>query len=131
MINLSSNTLGFDEVVDSLGDALTVTEKVHAALADGIGVTDIGTIFQITPLLNEIIRDRDTFVAQFADLTPEESQAVAEALVLQHGGSADVIVQKALAALDLASDWHVAIQANISLVQRTVDFGKGLFKKAA
>lgn len=132
MITLNNgNTLGYDEVVDTFGDALKATEAIHEAVQDGIGLSDLPTIFTITPLLNEIIHDRDTFAAQFADLTPDESQRVAEELVARHGGSRDNIVQKALAAVDLAADWHLTVTQNISLVQRTLDFGRGLFQKQA
>lgn len=132
MIKLSNgNTLGFDEVVDTLDDALVVTEKVHAAVSDGIGLTDIGTLIEITPRLNEIRQDADTFAQQFADLTPEESQDVADQLVARRGGSADVIVQKALAGLQLAARWHVTVENVTGLVQDTLDYGRGIFKKAA
>ena len=132
MIKLSNgNTLGFDEVVDTLDDALVVTEKVHAAVSDGIGLTDIGTLIEITPRLNEIRQDADTFAQQFADLTPEESQDVADQLVARRSGSADVIVQKALAGLQLAARWHVTVENVTGLVQDTMDYGRGIFKKAA
>lgn len=132
MIKLSNgNTLGFDEVVDTLDDALVVTEKVHAAVSDGIGLTDIGTLIEITPRLNEIRQDADTFAQQFADLTPEESDEVAQQLVARRGGSADVIVQKALAGLQLAARWHVTVENVTGLVQDTLDYGRGIFKKAA
>lgn len=128
MIELKNGTgLGFEEVVDTLSDALEVTEKVHAAVQDGIGLSDLPTIFTVTPLLNEIIRDRETFAAQFRDIDDDESQRVAGELIAKHGGSADTIVQKALEAVDLASDWHVAIDQNVALVQRTITFGRDLF----
>lgn len=126
----NGNTLGFDEVVDTLDDALVVTEKVHAALADGIGLSDIGTLIDITPRLNEIRLDADTFAAQFADLTPDESEQVAAELVRRRGGSTDNIIQKALAGLTLASEWHVAADRMVDLTQRTISWGKGLVKKS-
>lgn len=131
-ITLNNGTeLGFDEVIDTLDDALVVTEKVHAAAQDGIGVGDIGTAFEITPLLNDIRQDAGTFAAQLADLTPAESDAVADALVARRGGSKDTIVQKALAGLQLASRWHDFSATAVVLVQDTIDFGRGIFKKAA
>lgn len=131
MINLTNgNELGFDEVVDTLDDALIVVEKVHDAVADGIGLTDIGTLIEITPRLNEIRQDVDTFASQFADLTPEESEEVAQQLVARRGGSADKIVQKALDALVLAARWHDVGTQVVDLVNATINYGKS-FKKAA
>lgn len=126
----NGNTLGFDEVVDTLDDALVVTEKVHAALADGIGLSDIGTLIDITPRLNEIRLDAETFAEQLADLTPDESEQVAAELVRRRGGSTDNIIQKALAGLTLASEWHVAVDRVVDLTQRTISWGKGLVKKS-
>lgn len=131
-IDLQNGTeLGFDEVIDTLSDALEVTEKVHDAVKDGIGLSDLPTVFSITPTLNEIIRDRETFAAQFRDLSDDESQRVADALVERHGGSRDNIVQKALTGLELAADWHTTVEQNVALVQRTLDYGRGIFNKAA
>lgn len=131
MININGNTLGFDEVVDTLDDALGVVEKVESALADGIGLGDIGVLFEITPRLNEIKNDAGAFAAQFADLTPEESEEVAAQLVARRGGSPSVVVDKALGALHLAARWHGAVQQVVGLVDDTVAYGKGVFKKAA
>lgn len=131
MIEVNGNTLGFDEVVDTLDDALVVVEKVQAALADGIGLSDIGTLIDITPRLNEIRNDADTFAEQFADLTPEETEQVANQLVARRGGSSSTIVRKALAAVTLASRWHAIVTEVIDLTEETVEYGKGVFKKAA
>lgn len=131
MINLSNgNTLGFDEVVDTLDDALIVVEKVHAAVSDGIGLTDIGTLIEITPRLNEIRQDADTFAGQLADLTPDESREVAKQLVARRGGSTDNIVKKALDGLVLVARWHDVGTQVAELVTATINFGKS-FKKAA
>jgi hypothetical protein len=130
MIQVNGNTLGFDEVVDTLDDALVVVEKVQTALSDGIGLSDIATLFEITPRLNEIKNDASTFAAQFTDLTPEESEEVAAQLVARRGGSSSVIVDKALGALHLAARWHGAVAQVVGLVDDTVDYGKGIFKKA-
>lgn len=131
MITLSSGTqLGFDEVVDTLDDSLYVTEKLHGAIGDGLGLSDIGTVIEVTPRLNEIYQDRNTFIAQLKDLDPAESQQVALQLVARRGGSADNIVQVALGAVDLAADWHLAITQNVDLVKRTIEFAKS-FGKAA
>ncbi len=131
MIEVNGNTLGFDEVVDTLDDALVVVEKVQAALADGVGLGDIGVLFEITPRLNEIRNDAATFAAQFTDLTPEESEEVAVQLAARRGGSPSNIVEKALGAVQLAARWHGAVDQVVGLVNDTVDYGKGIFKKSA
>lgn len=131
MIQLKSGTtLGYDEVIDTLSDAIEVAAKVQAAVADGIGLSDIGTLIEITPRLNEIRLDAETFAAQFADLTAEESNSVANALVARHGGSPSNIVQKALAGLRLSARWQTVITDVIALVGETSDYAKGLFKKS-
>lgn len=131
MVEVNGNALGFDEVVDTLDDALVVIEKVEGALKDGIGLSDIGTLIDITPRLNEIRKDANTFAAQVADLDEEESQLVAQELVARRGGSASNIVQKSLGALHLASKWHATVEEVIDLTQQTIDYGKGLFPKKA
>lgn len=128
MIQVNGGTLGYDEVVDTLSDGLVVIEKVHNAVADGIGLGDIGTLIEVTPRLNEIRQDADTFAAQFEDLTPLESKSVADALAERHGVSADGIVQKALKGLALAAAWYKAVDQVIDLVGQTGQFVK-LFRK--
>lgn len=130
MIQLQNGTaLGYDEVVDTLGDALQVAEVVHDAVQDGVVLSDIAALFTITPLLNEIRLDFPKFKAQLADMTPDESQRVAIELVNRHGGSPSTIVQKALDAVDLASRWHQVIEIGVDLAKDTIEFGKGIFKK--
>ncbi len=131
MVEVNGIVLGFDEVVDTLDDALGCTEQIHEAVKDGIGLSDIGTLISVTPRLNEIRQDAATFAAQVQDLTPDESAEVARQLVARRGGSADNIVQKALAAVTLATRWHNAIDTVVDLVQDSAEFGRGFFKQAA
>lgn len=129
MVEVNGNALGFDEVVDTLDDALIIVEKVEGALKDGIGLSDIGTLIDITPRLNEIRKDAKVFAAQVEDLDPDESELVANELVARRGGSSSNIVKKALVALDLAGSWHATVESVIDLTKQTIDFGKGLLPK--
>lgn len=126
-----SNTLGFDEVVDTLADALEVTEQIHAALKDGIQITDAGILFSIAPKALEIRRDWPVFKSQLADLSPVESGDVAYQLGQRLGRSTDGIVTHALDGLRLASEWHLFVSDGIDLTQRTIAFGKKVFGKEA
>jgi hypothetical protein len=129
MIQVNGNALGFDEVVDTLDDALIVVEKVSEAIADGIGLSDIGTLIDITPRLNEIRKDAAVFAAQIADLQPEESDLVAQQLVARRGGSKSNIIQKALEALTLSGRWHGTVAEVVDLTQETIGFAKSFVKK--
>ena len=126
-----SNTLGFDEVVDTLGDALEIVEQVHDAVKDGLQITDLVTLFSVAPKVNEIRKDAAVFAAQLQDLTPGESEQAAIQLAARSGQSQDGIVQKGVVALHLAAEWHATVSNVTNLTTRTVDFGKNLFKKAA
>lgn len=130
MIEVNGNALGFDEVVDTLDDALIVVEKVSEAIADGIGLSDIGTLIDITPRLNEIRKDAPVFAEQIADLQAEESDLVAQQLVARRGGSTSNIIQKSLAALTLASRWHGTVAEVVDLTQETIAFAKSFGKQA-
>jgi hypothetical protein len=130
MLQLTNgNQLGFDEVVDTLSDALTVAEQIERAVADGIGLSDIGTLISVTPRLNEIRQDFPTFSAQLRDLSAEESALVEQELHRRHGATESKIIDKAVAALTLVSKWYGVTVLVVSLVQETIEYGRQLFPK--
>lgn len=98
-LKVGSNELGYDEVVDTLGDVLDVTEAFEDALSDGVQPTDLFVIVNNYPKLKEIGADLPVFWAQLKDLTPEESEEVTKELAKRRGEGMDTIAGKVSAGL--------------------------------
>lgn len=99
-INISAmkpNKLGFDEVVDTLVDAIEVGLTLGEAAKDGIQIDDAFVLLGQAKNIEEIYRDAPIAWAQFKDLTPEESklaaEQIAERLNAEPGTVKDVIRQ--------------------------------------
>ena len=121
--------LGVDEVIDTLADALEITEQIHNAVKDGIQITDAGVLFSIAPKAAEIRRDWPVFKAQLADMDSFEADDVAAGLQTRLGRSEDNIVQVALGGLQLAAEWYAYVEDGVDLGKRTIAFGKDIFQK--
>lgn len=98
-LQVGSNELGYDEVVDTLGDVLDVTDAFENALSDGIDPTDLFVIVNNYPKLKEIGTDLPVFWAQLKDLTPAESDAVYKELSERRGEDLNSIAGKVSAGL--------------------------------
>ncbi|MEM6398400.1 MAG: hypothetical protein AAF741_18770 [Bacteroidota bacterium] len=64
----------YDEVADSLGDGFEIIIDGESALDDGFQYTDLFTLIQAQPKLQEIVNDAPVFYQQFSQLTPETAQ---------------------------------------------------------
>lgn len=123
---MNSENLGFDEVVDTAIDVIETARKVRDAIADGIDLTDVATIFSIAPRLAEVYRDRAVFAAQLADLTPEESTLAAAAIAARTDVPGDRAFTKVNEALILLARTHQEISDDIDLAQDWIEWGKSL-----
>lgn len=120
------NVLGFDEVVDTASDAIEVATTIRRALADGLDLTDVGAVFSAAPRLAEIYRDRNLFLAQVADLTPEESVQAAAVIAARTDVPNDRVLEKAHEALFLLARTHQAVVGTVDLAQDWIEWGKSL-----
>lgn len=120
------NLLGYDEVVDTAADAIEAAQAIREALADGLDLSDVGAVFKAAPRLVEIYRDRNTFVAQLADLTPEESLLAAAAIAERTNIPNDRVLEKANEALFLLARTHQAVIGGVDLAQDWIEWGKSL-----
>lgn len=77
MSNLISFTpaSAYDEVADSIGDALEVIQSGENAASDGLQVGDLFVVLAAENEVREIINDGPVFVTQLKQLSPETSRA--------------------------------------------------------
>jgi hypothetical protein len=74
LINFNQ-TSDYEEVADSIGDALEVIQAAENALEDGLQIGDAFVLLSSEDEVREIINDTPTFLAQTKKLTAETSQA--------------------------------------------------------
>lgn len=98
-LQVGSTELGFDEVVDTLNDALDVTDDFERALKDGAQPTDLLVIINNYGKLKEIAQDFPVFWAQVKDLDSEEADAVYKELANRRGEDVETISAKVVAAI--------------------------------
>lgn len=120
------NVLGYDEVVDTAIDAIETAKAVRDAVADGLDLSDISALFKVAPRIAEIYRDRNVFVAQVADLTPEESLLAATAIAERTNEPNDTVFAKANEAIYLLARTHQTVVAGVDLAQDWIDWGKSI-----
>lgn len=93
------NNLPYDEVVDTFADSIEIYRKIRTPLNDGIQFTDVLALYDAYPQTVEIYNDRNVFLAQFLDLTSEESANVADEVAARTGEPRDQVeftMQKSL-----------------------------------
>jgi hypothetical protein len=98
-----SKQYGYDEVVDTLGDSIEIYRKINTPLEDGLQFTDILALYDAYPLAMEVFNDRNTFIRQFLDLTPDESVRVLDELSARTGTPRDKVEQIATQSFQMAS----------------------------
>jgi hypothetical protein len=116
-MNNQQNLLGYDEVVDTLADSITVYRKISEPLRDGFQFPDLLSLYDAYPHLREIYDDRRTFSAQFLDLTAEESISVLDELSQRTGVARDKVEQVAFRAFGVAGRTYRLVRHNISEIQ--------------
>lgn len=126
----TQNNLPYFEVVDTFGDAVEVAQIVEERLADGADFGDIIGIYNAYPRLLEIYQDRQTFWAQFTDLTVEETTQVYDELAQRFGQDRDKIETYVLSAYDIAAETYALVDYNIRAVQSIGFKAKMLFSGA-
>lgn len=104
-----SKKYGFDEVVDTLSDAIEVTQAFEEKLPTEPGSIiekAMPIVFELVeqwPKLKEIYTDREVFWQQFKDLDAAESAAAVDQIADRVGLESSVVADKALRALNLAA----------------------------
>lgn len=79
MIVMGENP-SYEEVVDTIADALSAGVLIEKDLEDGFQPRDLLSAFQVQPVVNEIINDVPVFVKQFLALDGDMAKkAVLEA----------------------------------------------------
>jgi hypothetical protein len=59
-MNYQENLLGYDEVVDTLADSITIYRKISTPLRDGFQFPDLLSLYDAYPHLREMYDDRRT-----------------------------------------------------------------------
>ncbi|MEM9259703.1 MAG: hypothetical protein AAGA62_08655 [Bacteroidota bacterium] len=114
---MNTNQLGYDEVVDTLADSITVYRKISAPLRDGFQFPDLLSLYEAYPYLVEIYEDRRTFAAQFIDLTADETLEVLQELSLRTDVPRDKVEQVAFRAFSVAGRTYRLVRHTLSEVQ--------------
>jgi predicted transcriptional regulator len=104
------NELGFDEIADTLKDLHKVAETVEDRLKDGFQLTDSFALVEIYPRLQEVYEDRQEFLAEFKDLTPDEAAQVIDALAEQIGDEPSKVEQRILQVLTLTGSTYAYLK---------------------
>jgi hypothetical protein len=116
-MNYQENLLGYDEVVDTLADSITVYRKISTPLRDGFQFPDLLSLYDAYPHLREMYDDRRTFAAQFIDLTAEETIAVLDELAVRTGVPRDKVEQVAFRAFSIAGRTYRLVRHNLAEIQ--------------
>lgn len=120
------NNLGYDQIIDTAVDVIDVAKAVQEAFADGIDITDAVTLFRVAPRIGEIYNDRNLFVAQLKDLTPEEGIMAAVDISARTNVPGDLVFEKVNEALMLLARTYAEISDDIELAQDWIEWGKSL-----
>lgn len=65
----------YDEVIDSIADALEAGIIIEEQLSDGFQFQDLLAALQVQPKVQEIVNDVPVFLEQFMQLNPETAKA--------------------------------------------------------
>lgn len=113
--------LGVDQIVDELVDAIQVGEKIAAAVADGVQVTDALVLWSEYPRLKELYEDAPEAWAQLKDLDGDEAQDAAQQVADRVGMPRSEVTKKIVASLSLLARTY-------RYVTYTMDEGKALLE---
>lgn len=102
-IDGTENELGFDEVVDTISDAIEFGSFVEERLSDGLGFDDAIALIPQYPKLQEIYDDRKIFAAQFLDLTSAEAQEAVSLISARVGKDEGYVREKGVKAVKLTA----------------------------
>lgn len=101
-IDGTPNQLGYDEVIDTISDALEFAAFVEKRLSDGVGFDDAIALIPQYPKLEEMWNDRNLFAAQFLDLTNEEAADAVKQIAARVGEDEGFVREKGVKAVRLA-----------------------------
>jgi hypothetical protein len=128
---VGSNKYGYDEIVDSSVKVISMSRDFQQALSDGVQVTDAMVIWKQYPNIQSVVNDRKIFAQQFADLTPEESQAAYAEIATKTGLPVNGIDRVILTAMKTASRIYRLVDHIIDEGSDIIDDLKGMFAKKA
>ncbi len=126
MAPTTTNELGFDEVVDTLCDAVEAGEQLYLAAKDGFQIGDIATLLTVAPKAQEIARDGKTAYAQFVDLNPDESDEAVEKIATRLNLAQSGIRSKIQTGLRLVTRAYRQVDQAIELVGDFKEWGESL-----
>lgn len=116
-MKLLSNNLPFDEVVDTYVDAVGIYRDIREPLRDGFDFPDLFAIYKAYPAALEIYNDRNIFVDQLLDLTPEESVLVYDQVSQRTGEPRDGVELVASKSLRVSLRTYRLVRHNMEEVK--------------
>ncbi|MEL6275319.1 MAG: hypothetical protein AAFQ37_03505 [Bacteroidota bacterium] len=118
---MNTNELGFDEVVDTLGDSIEIYRTIKQPLQDGLDFTDLLAVYDAYPLAIEVYNDRNTFLSQLLDLSADEASQVLDRLTERTGIPRDNVEQIAFQSFSIASRTYRLIDNTIRETRAIID----------
>jgi len=125
---MDNKKLGYDEVADTIGDAIEVITAFESRLSDGFQFTDLFQVVDEWPTLMEIYKDRRVFFEQFKDLDAAESTAVIDIVADRVGQDSGWVADKALRVLNLASFLYETVDIALTRFDYVTDEVKLIFE---
>lgn len=132
-----SEKYGFDEVVDTLADAIEIAQDFAEKMPTGDGSViekAMPILFELVeqwPKLKEIYEDRETFWQQFKDLDAAESAAAVDQIGERVGLDGNAVIDKALRSLNLAAIIYETFEYNKKRFALIKDEATEIFGKSA
>jgi len=102
-IDGTENELGFDEVVDTISDAIRFGSFIEERLSDGVGFDDAIALIPQYPVLQEMYDDRKLFAAELLDLTNEEASEAVKEIAAKVGEDEGFVREKGVKFVRLAA----------------------------
>lgn len=128
-----SEKLGFDEVVDTLADAIEIADAFEKQVKDLDGsliekaIPIMLSLVTEYPKMSEIYNDRLVFAAEFRDLDAIEAEQVIKKVSERVGQEFGFVADKALRALNLSSFIYSTVQDLIGRFEYVKEEAKLLF----
>jgi hypothetical protein len=127
-LNMGSDKLGIDALVDLAVDAIEAGREIAPALADGLQLTDAMVVIGNFNRLKRIVENAKPALQEIKDLTGDEAQKAAmEISIRAHIPDDGTALGIAGKAIKLAARTYRQVEASIDLAQDWQE----LFKKDA
>jgi hypothetical protein len=115
-IQQSRDERGYSFLVAALTAVLVSAKTLGSALSDGFQLTDLAALLGVVPDVKTVVQNGQAALADLADLTPEESRAVAAQVSANAGLPLTGVLGKIPRGLELLALTHQEVADDLDLV---------------